>query len=175
MLNRTWVKFLGIGLAGSLALAAAAVAQQEGRHRGREHGFHGRGMGSMGPGGPMRMLRELDLTEDQRQRIRALFEEVESTGVPERLRQARESLHDAIESGADETTLRQQASELGEVEGDAAVEWARVRTRLHEILTVEQKEELERMKQEAEERMEMIRRHREERKTRRGKSGAAPL
>jgi Spy/CpxP family protein refolding chaperone len=120
----------------------------------------------------MRMLRELDLSDDQRQQIRALFEEVGATGVPERLRQARESLHEAIESGADEATLRQQASELGEVEGDAAVEWARVNARIQEILTAEQKKELERLKQEAKERMEMLRRQREERRARRGKSGA---
>ena len=122
--------------------------------------------------GPMRMLRELDLSDDQRQQVRALLEAVDATGVPERLRQARESLHDAIESGADESTLRQQASQLGEVEGDAAVEWARVRARIQEILTPEQKKELEQLKQEAKERMERLRRQREERKARRGKSGA---
>ena len=123
----------------------------------------------------MRMLRELDLSDDQRQQIRALFEEVDSNGVPARLRQARESLHDAIESGADESTLRQQASQLGEVEGDAAVERARVHARIQEILTPEQKKELEQLKEDAKERMEMLRRQREERKARRGKSGADPL
>ena len=171
MSNRNRKKLLGIALAGALALASAAVAQHEGPRRGG-HGPRGEGMGPMGLGGPMQMLRELDLTEDQRQQIRALFEEVDQTGVPDRLRQARESLHDAIEGGADESTLRQQASQLGEVEGDAAVEWARARARIQEILTAEQKKELEQLKQEAEERMEMLRRQREERKARKSKSGA---
>ena len=36
----------------------------------------------MGPMGRLEMLRELDLTEDQRQQVRALFDEVEATGVP---------------------------------------------------------------------------------------------
>jgi Spy/CpxP family protein refolding chaperone len=120
----------------------------------------------------MRMLRELDLSDDQRQQIRALLEEVDATGVPKRLRESRESLHDAIESGADESTLRQQASQLGEVEGDAAVEWARVHARIQEILTTEQRKELEQLKQDAKERMEMLRRQREERKALKGKSGA---
>ena len=172
MSNGTRIKLLGIALASALALASTAGAQDEGRPRGRERGPHGEGMGPMGPGGPMRMLRELDLSDDQRQQIRALLEEVDATGVPKRLRESRESLHDAIESGADESTLRQQASQLGEVEGDAAVEWARVHARIQEILTTEQRKELEQLKQDAKERMEMLRRQREERKALKGKSGA---
>jgi Spy/CpxP family protein refolding chaperone len=178
MSNRNRMKLLGIAVASAIGLASVAVAQHQGRTRGGGHGLHPEGMGPMGPRGPMgpgsqlRMLRELDLSDDQRQQIRALFEEVEASGVPERLRQTRESLHQAIESGADEATLRQQASQLGEVEGDAAVEWARVRARIQEILTAEQEKELEQLKQEAEERMEVVRRQREERRARRGKSGA---
>jgi Spy/CpxP family protein refolding chaperone len=129
-------------------------------------------MSQMSQMSQMRMLRELDLSDEQRQQVRALFEEVAATGAPERLRQARESLGDAIESGADEAALREQASELGEAEGDAAVEHARIRTRILEILTAEQKVELEQLKKEAEERMEMLRRQREERRERRGRSGA---
>ena len=175
MSNRTRIKLLGIALTSALALASTAVAQHEGRHRGGERGPQGEGVGPMGHGGPMsqlRMLRELDLSDDQRQQVRALLEEVEATGVPERLREARESLHDAIESGADEASLRQLASQLGAVEGDAAVERARVQGRIQEILTAEQKKELEQLKEQAKERMEMHRRQREERKARRGKSGA---
>jgi Spy/CpxP family protein refolding chaperone len=167
MSNDTRIKLLGIALASALALASTAVAQHEGRR--------GPGRGPMGPGGPMgplAMLRELDLSDDQRQQIRALFDEVEATGIPERLRQARESLHDSIESGADEATLRQQASELGEVEGDAAVEWARVRTRIQEVLTAEQKKELEQLKKEAQERRELFRKQHEERRARRAKDTA---
>lgn len=171
-MNHNRKKILGMTLAGALALATAAVAQHEGRPRGGGHGPRGEGMGPMGPMGQLGILRELDLTEDQRTQIRALFEEVEATGAPDRLREARESLHDAVESGADESTLRQQAAQLGEVEGDAAVEWARARARIQEILTPEQKKELEQLKKEAEERMEMFRRQREERKARRSKSGA---
>ena len=168
-MNHNRKTLLGFAFAGAIALASVAVAQHEGRHRGGGHGPRGEGMGPMGQ---LSMLRGLDLTEDQRQRIRTLFEEVEATGTPDRLREARESLHDAIESGADESALRQQALQLGEVEGDAAVEWARARARLQEILTPEQKKELEQLKKDAEESREMFRRQREERKARRSKSGA---
>jgi Spy/CpxP family protein refolding chaperone len=173
MSNNNRIKLLGVGLASALLITSAAVAQHEGRRGGR--GFRHEGMGPGGPRGPMAvmgMLRQLDLSEEQRERIRALFEEVEATGASERLREARQSLHDAIESGADEAALRAEAAELGEAEGDAAVEWARVRARIQEILTPEQKTELEELKKDAQERMEMIRRQREERRARRSKSGA---
>ena len=165
MSNFTRIRIASVALAGALALSDAASAQNQGRR-----GF--RGEGSMRPGSPLFLLRGLDLSDDQREQVRALFEEVEGTGVPERLRAARQSLHDAIESGADESTLRQQATELGEVEGDAAVEFARVRSRIQEILTPEQKKELEQLKAQAKERMEMHRRHREERKEKKSGSGA---
>jgi Spy/CpxP family protein refolding chaperone len=121
------------------------------------------------------MLRELDLTEDQRQQVRALVEEMDATGVPDRLRTAREALHDAIESGADEAALRQKASALGEAEGDAAVEWAQARARLMEILTEDQKKELEQLKKDAEAQRELFRKQREERKARRAKTPSNPL
>ncbi len=171
MSNRIGIKLLGIALTSALALASTAVAQHEGRHRGGEHP-PGEGLGPTDHGGLRRMLRELNLSDDQRHQVRALFEEAQATGVPERLREARESLHDAIESGADEASLRQLASQLGAVEGDAAVERARVHTRIQEILTADQKKELELLKEQAKEKMEMLRRQREERRARRGKSGA---
>ncbi len=169
MSKTTRISLLGIALGSALALASLAAGQHQGRPRGERHGFRSDPMGARGP---MSMLRELDLSDDQRQQIRALFDQVEASGALEKLREARESLHDAIESGADEANLRQQASVLGEAEGDAAVEWTRVRARIQEILTPEQKQELEQLKEQAEERREMLRRHHEERKARSGKSGA---
>jgi protein CpxP len=149
---------LGIAVAAAVALSAVAFSQTEHRrHR----------AGHRGPEGGLRLLRELDLTDAQREQVRSLFEEMEATGVGERVREARESLHQAIENGADESALRSEAARLGEAEGDAAVEWARVRARVQEILTPEQKQELEQLKQQAKERMELMRRQREERRTRR--------
>ena len=161
MSNSTRFGALGVALAGAMALAST-TAESQMRHR----------FGGEGPAGSMRLLHELDLDDQQRQQVRDLFEEVERSGVPDRLREARETLHRAIESGADESTLRQHAAELGEIEGDAAVEFARVRTRVQEILTPEQREQLEQLKAQAKERMEMHRRHRQERREGRSKSGA---
>jgi Spy/CpxP family protein refolding chaperone len=125
--------------------------------------------------GPLAMLRELDLSEEQRGQIRALFEEIDQTGTPAKLREAREALHDAIESGEDESMLREMAARLGEAEGDAAVEWARVRARVQEILTEDQKKELDQLKQDEKERRDMLRKQHEERRARRAKKAGNPL
>ncbi len=150
--------------------------QNEAAPRG-EYGSRGEGMGPMGHAGPMSRCFAGSISATiSGEQVRALFEEVEGTGVSRAAARRRASLlHDAIESGADESTLRQQATQLGEVEGDAAVEFARVRARIQEILTAEQKKELEQLKKEAEERREMHQRQREERKERRSGSGADPL
>jgi Spy/CpxP family protein refolding chaperone len=161
MTNGRRFGILGVAVAGAMALASTTASTQ-----GR------RGFPGGGPPGSMHLLGELDLTDDQREQVRDLFDEVERSGVPDRLREAREALHKSIESGADESTLRQQADNLGQVEGDAAVEFARVHSRIQEILTPEQRQELEKLKVQARERMEMHRRHREERREGRSKSGA---
>jgi protein CpxP len=154
--------FLAVGTAIALALSAAVFSQTDARRHHRGH---------MGGESGMRLLRELDLTDAQREQIRTLFDELEATGASERVREARESLQQAIESGADEAELRSEAARLGEAEGDAAVERARVRTRVQEVLTPEQREELEHLKRQAKERRELMRRQREERRARRERQG----
>lgn len=121
------------------------------------------------------LLRELDLSETQREQVRAAFEELRTTGTMERLMEARKTLQEAVESGADEGTLRQLADDLGQVEGDAAVERARIHSRVQEILTPEQQAELEELKAEREERMEERRQRFEERRERRRRGGNPEL
>ncbi|HEY7817345.1 MAG TPA: hypothetical protein VIG29_03930, partial [Vicinamibacteria bacterium] len=94
MTNRHRRMLLGLGAAAALTLSAVAFSQTGAR---RHH------MGHMGRDAGMRLLRELDLTDTQREQVRSLFEEVEATGAIERVREARESLHQAIENGADES------------------------------------------------------------------------
>jgi Spy/CpxP family protein refolding chaperone len=149
-------------LVGAVCVAplALSVAEESQGHRGRP------GFGA-GPEGPMALLRELDLSDDQRQQIRALFEEAEADGVRKRLMEARMSLNDAIDSGADESELRERAYQLGQVEGDAAVERARAQARINEILTDAQRQELAELKREAKEEMAERQKRFEERMKRR--------
>jgi Spy/CpxP family protein refolding chaperone len=146
-----------------LALPLTVAIGQE------DHGRRGR----RGFGAPheMSFLRELDLSEDQRQQVRTLFEEAESNGALKRLMEARRSLNEAIESGAEESELRERAYQLGQFEGDAAVERARAQARINEILTDAQRQELAELKREAREEMaERQKRFEERRKKRQGES-----
>ena len=155
---------LGTALAGSLLLLPLALMAQP-------RGPHGRGGFEGGPGG---MLRELDLTDAQREQVRSVFEDARATGTMQRMMEARKALEDAVESGTtDEGTLRQLAYDLGQVEGDAAIERARIQSRIQEILTPEQREELLTLEKEREEERAK-RRERYEKRRDRKQSGGNP-
>jgi len=63
-------------------------------------GAGGRGPGRPGPGGPMGILpglNRVDLTDAQREQIRAILEQARATGDPgEKVRQAEQALHAAV-------------------------------------------------------------------------------
>jgi len=161
--------FLGTALAGSMLILPLAIAAQP-------RGPHGPG-GFRGGAGPGMLLRELDLTDAQRDQVRAVFEEARTTGTMDRMVEARKALDDAIESGTDdEGTLRQLAYDLGQVEGDLAVERAHIHARIQEILTPEQRDQLQTLKKEREEEMAQRRQRFEQRRDRRqsGQSGGNP-
>jgi Spy/CpxP family protein refolding chaperone len=77
-----------------------------------------------------------------------------SSGVFERLMERRRVLEQAIESGADQATLRQLAYECGMAEADALVERSRVLAQMMEILTQEQQEEYKARREEWRKKME---------------------
>ena len=164
--NKITTKLLWTALVGSLLavpLTLSASAQPEGR-RGRHEDRVGRG----GRGGEI--LRELDLTDEQRNQMRALREQGSSREVMERLRERRDKLNEAVDSGADEGTIRQLGFELGEAEGDAAIERSKMHAQLMQILTPEQREQYQTLraeqKQKMEERRERMRERMENRRNR---------
>ncbi len=152
-------KLLLTALVGSMLavpLTLSASIQPEGRR-----GFRGdRG----GRGGAI--FHELNLTEDQRKQMRALREQGRqrtSRDIFERLRERRNALNEAVDNGADEATIRQLAYECGEAEGDAAVERARMHAQMMEILTPEQREQYQALREERKQKMEQHRKRRQER------------
>lgn len=154
--SRTTIATLLAGLlVAGATVTAFAAAQPDGRRGPR--GRHG------GPG----ILRELDLSEDQRQQIRSLVEANGSQDTMERVSVAQRSLNEAVESGSDEGTIRQLAYDLGMAQGDAAVERARIHAQMMQILTAEQREEYEAIKAERNERMAERRERFEKRRQRR--------
>ena len=142
-----WTALVGSMLAVPMTLSASV--QSEGRDGRR--GFHGDRGGRGGHG--RAIFRELDLSEDQREQMRALRQGT-SRDTFERLRERRQALNEAVDNGADEATIRQLAYDFGEAEGDAAVERARMQAQMMEIFTPEQREQYQVLKEEQKQKME---------------------
>ena len=164
--TRTKVLVSGVGL----ALAAVAVMATHAVHaaeaqRGGGRGGHGAWMGGQrgsGPGGLLLLpLRQLDLSDEQRDQVRTLIGEIREaarTNARE-MRVAREAVAEAVTASAvDEERIRTLAAELGRLAGDAAVQRAQVYAAGWQILTPEQQA-----------RADEIRAAREERRARRNR------
>ena len=119
----------------AVALAAAPLvgrAQGDGGPMRGRHGFMGGGFAG---------LRQLGLTDDQRQQIRAAMSSHrdEFKSVFDRIRTAREAQQAAIEQvPLNEPQIRAASSELAAAEADAAVLRARVHEQVFSMLTPEQ-------------------------------------
>ena len=135
---------------------------------GRGQGMMGRGM--MGPGGPgMRggpgggpggmfgpELRALELTDAQREQVKAIMESHREGQKAERekMMTARKALHDAIAADAfDEAAIRAAAGAVAALDADAAVLQARVHAEVFAILTPEQAKKAKALRTEMESQM----------------------
>jgi len=137
---------LTIGL-GSAALSVAGQQQNQppaaqGK-RGGPDGFGGPGRGRGGPGGPLAglPLRELNLTDAQREQVRQIVDsrQQETRAIGERAMAAHEALRAATTSPSfDEGLVRAKAAEVAAVDADMAVARARIFADVFQILTPEQ-------------------------------------
>ncbi len=160
-----------IALAGVLALSGAVAAPivlaQDGPPTGP--GFGPRG----GPGGRAGIdlpLRQLDLSDAQREQVRAIRNTHQAAfkEIGERLRTAHQGLRGAVGADAlDEAAIRARSADVAAVEADAAVLRARVRQDVFSILTAEQQARAKELRAAAETRMKeragKMREHRERR------------
>jgi protein CpxP len=105
------------------------------------------GPGGRGPRGmPGIELRGLDLTEAQREQIRALAEQYRESGGPvrEQLAQAREAQRDALAVvPLNEGLVRSTTQALAEAAAQAAIVQARLRADVLALLTPDQRQALE--------------------------------
>ena len=118
-------------LATTMALAAGAAAQQR------------------GPDGVRRILRQLELTGEQREAIRGVVQQHRESGqaLRQRVADARRALNEAVTSGAaDETRIRALADELAPLTADAAVRRASLYAGIRELLTEPQRAELDELR-----------------------------
>lgn len=97
-------------------------------------------------------MRALDLTEDQRDRIRDIRDQHRETdgSTHERLRAARRALNEAVMTDVvNEPVIRGLAADLAILESDAAVRRAHTYADVLQILTPEQRDQLEELRDEA--------------------------
>ena len=137
---------------GTAAVAVAGGQQGPGIERRGPDKFFGFGQGGAGGrgrmagpgrGGPFAglPLRELNLSDAQREQVRAITEshQAEMKAVGDRAMTARQALHAATTSPSfDEAAVRARAAELAAVEADFAVFRARIFADVYQILTPEQ-------------------------------------
>ena len=163
---------IGLALAGAaLAAASAAHAAEEQRRGGRGgRGAWMEGPRGGGPAGAFLPLGRLELSEEQRDRVRTVMEGSREAARAQRseMRAAREALAEAVSSAeVDEDRIRTLTAAVGRLTGDAAVRRAQAYAAVWQILTPEQRERAEEIEAEREERRSARRERLQERRERR--------
>jgi len=142
-----------IALAGSIAVAQTVQTQtdqnqkQRKEWRGRRGGDHGqRGFGGMLGG---RVFSQLNLTEDQKAKIKQIHEKFAETNKPlhQQLRAKRQELRQASEGGTfNEALATQKLTEMASLEAKLMGERFKLQQEISSVLTAEQKAQLEQAK-----------------------------
>jgi Spy/CpxP family protein refolding chaperone len=155
-MNKGRVKTFAIAIISAIALAASiAVAQtvttnqgtQQDTHAGHRGGRGGqKGWGGMREGG---FFRQLNLTEDQKTKIKQIRESFAQNNKPlmEQLRAKRQELRQASEGGTfNEALATQKLTEIAPLEAKLMGERAKLHEATLSVLTAEQKAQLEQAK-----------------------------
>jgi periplasmic protein CpxP/Spy len=139
-----------IALVGSLAVAQSTQTDQ---NKDARRGWHGRGhdRGERGFGGMMggRLFSQLNLTEDQKAKIKQIHETFGQTNKPlmEQIRAKRQELRQANEGSTfNEALATQKLTEIAGLEAKLMGERFRIHEQVLSVLTAEQKAQLEQLK-----------------------------
>ena len=125
----------------------------------------------------MAMLRQLDLTDDQRAQVRQVMDSHrdELRAIGERLMAAHRAQRDAVTAAQfDEQAVRTRAAELAAAEADAAVLRAKVHSEVFAVLTPEQQAKAAELKAQREARAQQFRERARERVKERQQRRATP-
>ena len=152
-MNKGRFKTLAIATLSAIALAASiAVAQTVTTNQGTQQGMrmerHGgrgghKGWGGMREGG---FLRQLNLTEDQKAKIKQIRETFAQTNKPlrDQLHAKRQELRQASEGGTfNEALATQKLTEIAPLEAKLMGEQHKLHQEMLSVLTAEQKAQLE--------------------------------
>lgn len=147
---RNWTRIVTpLAAAALLATGASALAHGPGG------GYHGKSMDEAMPHMHRQMAKRLQLTEPQREQMRAIRESAapEMRALHEELRQSRRKLRElATAETYDEQAVRSEAQRLGDLTAQLAELGARTGSQAHQLLTPEQQAELSEMRQQAHQR-----------------------
>ena len=106
----------------------------------------GRGRGPGGPGGPgalMAMVRQLDLSDSQREQLRTLAEEARGAGDPgSAVRDAERKLHEAVLGEADAGTIQEAKAAVNAAHAAELDQRIAMMQKVAQILTPAQRQQL---------------------------------
>ncbi|WIO73874.1 Spy/CpxP family protein refolding chaperone [Porticoccaceae bacterium LTM1] len=141
-------KTTAIALLATISLSGIAMADQHGK---KEGGRHHPGMMQMGD----RMAEKLQLTEQQREEMRAIHEEYgpRMKELMQSTRETRKALHEAKGSGASQSDIDALAKAQGEHQAEMISLRYEIHERMQAVLTEEQRAQMEEMKENRQEKM----------------------
>ena len=116
------------------------------------------------------MLERLDLTSDQRDRVRQILDSHrdDERALGDRAMQAREALEDAMAGTFDESAIRARAADVAAVDVDVAVTQGRIYSEVFQILTADQQTKLKKLQADMKERRAKMQQQRQDRGANRG-------
>ncbi len=171
-MTRTWKIVTGATL-GLALIAGGGAAIVSAREQG-PGGPMGQGrMGRRGPGGPGGIvpgLRALNLSDAQREQVKAVMDghKAEFDAQVQKAGAARKALHDAVTAETfDEGGVRQKSADVAQVEADGAVLRAKVHSEVWALLTADQQQKARELKAQAEQRSGQRRERLEQRRSQR--------
>jgi protein CpxP len=147
MKNRIWLATAAVALAGALTIPAMAQEPQ-GRGMGRAGAGIGMGPGGRGPGGafgggPMGLLRGVQLTDAQREQIRAIHQETGAAGNRGKGLELQRELRQALLADTpDQARIETLKQAIAAHQTEALARRIDVQTRVLQILTPEQRAQL---------------------------------
>jgi protein CpxP len=135
-------------LAASIAVAQSVKTDGQGDKGGRR-GWHGEGMKHGGDRGGDRLFSRLNLTDDQKTKLKQIRESFATTNKPlmEQLRAKREELRQASEGGTfNEALATQKLTEMAGLEAKMMGARFQLHQEMLSVLTAEQKTQLDQLK-----------------------------
>lgn len=120
-----------------------------------ERGFGPRGGGPGGPGGPIPFLRDLNLTDAQKAQVKQIVDNFAASTkeLREKMRSLGGRPEDVLNGATfDEAAVRSQAQARAAVQVELEVAHARMLSQVYNVLTAEQKAQLQERRQEFEQR-----------------------